>query len=73
MHRRGVYLIRVLAVFAQVTRVTFDRLALIVADTFGVGLYKAAVKNASGQALVVVRFNCFEVMDRDSGLIADFA
>ena len=43
--------------FAQVSRVTFNRLALVVADTPGVGLYKAAIENAARQALVVVRFD----------------
>jgi len=60
-------------VFAQVPRISFDRLAFVVADTTGVGLYKTAIKNTSGQAFVVVRFNCLEIVDGDSGLIADLA
>jgi hypothetical protein len=74
MHRVSVDLIRgFAAMFAQVTRVTLDRLALIVADAFRVGLYKAAIEDAARQTLVVVCFDCLEIMDRDAGLIADFA
>ncbi len=73
MHRRCVDVVGRITVFAQVTRVTFNRLALVVADTLGVGLYKTAIENTSGQAFVIVRFDCFQIMDRDAGLIADFA
>src|SRR5215204_3903185 len=57
----------------QVTGVTLDRLALVVSDALRVSLYEAAIEDASGQAFVVVRFNSFEIVDRDSGLVADFA
>ena len=59
--------------FTQVTCVTLDRFAFVVTDTACVGLYKAAVENASGQTLVVVRFDCFEIVDGNAGLIADLA
>ncbi len=62
-----------LAMFAQIARVTFNRLAFVVADTPRVGLYKTAVEDTSRQALVVIRFDGFEIVDGDSGLIADFA
>jgi len=73
MHWRSVDVVGRLAVFTQVTRVTFNRLALVVADTLGVGLYKTAIENTSGQTFVIVRFDCFQIMDGDAGLIADFA
>src|SRR6185369_14090303 len=70
----GVDLIRrFAAVLAQIARVAFDRFAFVVADALRVGLYKTAIENTPGQAFVVVGFDCFEIMDRDSGLIADFA
>ena len=59
--------------FAQVSRVTFNGFALVVADTLRVGLYEAAIENTSGQAFVIVRFDGFQVMDRDAGLIANLA
>src|SRR5262245_52312516 len=61
------------AVFAQVTGVTLDGLTFVVPHTTRVGLYKAAIENTAGQALVVVGFDCFEVVDGNSSLIADFA
>src|SRR5688572_33400392 len=73
MHRRGVDVVRRVAVFAQIPRVTFNRLALVVAHTLRVGFYKAAIENTSGQAFVVVGFDGFEVVDGDSGLVADLA
>ena len=68
-----VHVVSRLAVFAQIAGVTFDRLAFIVADAFGVGFYKTAIEDTSGQAFVVVRFDCFEIMDGNACLIADFA
>ena len=59
--------------FAQVTRVAFNGFAFIVADALRVGLYKAAIKNTSGQTLIIVCLDGFEIVDGDSGLIADFA
>lgn len=65
--------VRRIAVFAQIPGVTLNRLAFIVADTPGVGLYKAAIEDTSGQAFVVVCLDCFEIVNGDSGLIADLA
>src|SRR6185369_7687809 len=58
--------------FAQVTRVTLDGFTLVVTNTLRVGLNKTSIEHTSGQALVVVRFDGFEIMDGDSSLIADF-
>ena len=63
--------VRRFAVLAQVSGIALDRLAFIVADALGVGLYKASIKDAAGQAFVIVRLDCFEIMDGDSGLVAD--
>ena len=68
-----VHVVSRLAVFAQIAGVTFDRLAFIVADASGVGFYKTAIEDTSGQAFVVVRFDCFKIMDGNACLIADFA
>ena len=65
--------VRRFAMLAQVTRVTFDRLALVVADTAGVGFYETTIEDTSGQALVIIGFDGFQVVDGDAGLIADFA
>src|SRR3954463_8771199 len=73
MHRVSVDVISRFAVFAQITSVAFDRLAFVVAHGFRVGLYKTAIEDTSGQAFVVVCFDGFEVMNGDTGLIADFA
>ena len=51
----------------------FDRFALIVAHILRIGLYKTTIEDAAGQTFVIIGFDCFEIMDRDSGLIADFA
>src|SRR5574338_920075 len=67
----GVDVVCRLAVLTQIPRVAFDRLALVVADTLRVGLYKAAIEDASGQPLVIVRFDGFEIMDRNTSLFAD--
>ena len=71
--RVSVHVVGRLAMFTQITGVAFDGLAFVVADTSSVGFYKAAIENTSGQAFVIVRFNGFEIMDGDAGLIADFA
>jgi len=71
--RVSVHVVGRLAMFTQITGVAFDGLAFVVADTFRVGFYKAAIENTPGQAFVIVRFNGFEIMDGDAGLIADFA
>src|SRR6185436_19551196 len=73
MKRRRVDVVSRLTVFAQVPRVAFDRLALVVVHTLRVGLNKAAIENAARQTFVIIRFDCFEIMDGDAGLIADFA
>ena len=66
-------IVRRVAVFAQVSRVTFNRLAFIVADAAGIGFYKTAIEDTSGQAFVVVRLDGFEIVDGYSSLIADLA
>src|SRR5574338_580923 len=73
MHWVRVHFVNRLAVFAQVTGVALDSLAFVVTHTPRVGFYKAAIENTSGQALVVVCFDCFEIVDGDASLIADFA
>ena len=73
MHGRGVDVVRRIVVFAQVTGIALNGLAFIVADTLSVGLYKAPIENTSGQTLVIVRLNRLEIVDGDSGLIADLA
>src|ERR1044072_2097681 len=62
-----------LPVLAQIPRVTLDSFTLVVAHTLRVGLYKTAIEDTAGQALVVVGFDGFEIMDRDARLFADFA
>src|SRR5215211_4807693 len=62
-----------LAVLAQIPRVALDGLAFVVAHTLRIGLYKTAIKDAAGQAFVVVSFDGFKIMDRDSRLLADLA
>ena len=69
----GVDVVRCVAVFAQVTRVTFNRFAFVVADAAGVSLYKAAIEDTAGQAFEVIGFDGFQVVNGDTGLIADFA
>src|SRR5678815_1627750 len=73
MQRRRVDVVARLAVLAQIPRVALDCFTLVVAHTLGVGLYKAAIENTAGQALVVVGFDGFEIMDRDTSLLADLA
>src|SRR5215510_12658957 len=73
MQRRGVDLIRRITVFAQVTRVAFDRFALVVPNTLRVRLYKTTIEHTARQAFVVVSFDGFEIMDGNSCLIADTA
>src|SRR5215468_119415 len=73
MQRRGIDLVGGFTVFAQVARVTFNRLALVVADTFRVRLYKTTIEHTARQAFVVVGFDGFEIMDGNSCLIADVA
>src|ERR1051326_65325 len=73
MQRCGVDVVSRLTMLAQVTRVTFDRFALVVTNTLCVGLYKTAIEHTAGQAFVVIRFDGFEIMDGDSCLIADLA
>lgn len=65
--------VRRFAVFAQITRVTFDGFAFVVADTARVGFYKTAIENTTWEALVIIRFDGFQIVDRDTGLIADLA
>jgi hypothetical protein len=60
-------------VFSQIASVSFNCFAFVVADALGVGLYKTAIENTTGQAFVIVGFNGFEIMDRDAGLLADLA
>src|SRR5690348_2130937 len=62
-----------LTMLTQIPRVTFDRFALVVTDALRVSLYEAAIEHTAGQAFVVIRFDCFEIMDGDSCLIADLA
>src|SRR4026209_2399221 len=57
--------------FAQVTCVAFNRLAFVVPDTLRVRLYKAAIEHTSRQALVIVCFDRFKIMDRDPRLVAN--
>src|SRR5262245_4893079 len=73
MQRRGVDLVQRLTVFEQIPRVALDCFALIVANTFRVGLNKAAIEDASGQTFVIVSFDSFEIMNGNAGLIADLA
>ena len=73
MHWRSVDVVGRLAVFTQVTRVAFNRFALVVTNALRVGLYETTIEDAAGETLVVVRFNGFEIMDRDTSLIADLA
>jgi len=60
-------------VFAQITSVAFNGFTLVVADALRIGFDKTAIENTSGQAFVVVGFDRFQVMDRDSRLLANLA
>src|SRR5687768_3594965 len=71
--RCGGDLVRRVAVFAQVARVTFNGLAFVVPDSLRIGLYKAAIEYASGEAFVVVCFDRFEIVNGNPGLVADLA
>src|ERR1700752_285170 len=73
MQRRGVDVVGRLSVFTQITSVAFDCLVFVVPHTFRVGLDEAAIEDASGETFVIVCFNCFEIMNGNSSLIADLA
>ena len=62
-----------LAVLTQILRLTLYGLALVVAHTLRIGLYKTAIEDTAGQAFVVVGFDGFEIMDGDTRLLANFA
>src|SRR5215213_9456464 len=69
--RMGADVVCRLAVLTQIPRVALDRFALVVTHTLRIGLYKTAIEDAAGQAFVVVGFDGFEIVHRDSRLFAD--
>src|SRR5690349_17804248 len=73
MQRRRADVVSRLAMLAQVTCVTLDCLALVVADALRVSLNKTTIENTAGETLVIVCFDGFEIMDGDARLIADLA
>jgi len=67
----GFVLACAIAVLAQVSSVALDGLALVVPDALRIRLDEAAIEDTSGETLVIVGFDGFEIVDRNSRLIAD--
>src|SRR5215468_8194651 len=73
VHRPGIHVIAALAMLTKVASIAFNCFPLTIPNAACIGLNKAPVKYSTWQPLEIVCFDGLQIMDRNPGLIADFA